>query len=397
MELSKRAKNIQPSLTLAITAKAKQLKQEGVSIIGFGAGEPDFDTPRYITEAGIKALNEGFTKYTVASGTAELKKAVCDKFRRDNGLSYDADQIIISNGAKHSLYNAMLALIEEGDEVIIPSPFWLTYPELVTLCDGKSVFVETVEENNFKMTPDQLENAITEKTKILILNTPSNPTGSVYSKVEIEQLAKVLEKHPQVFVISDEIYEFLVYGGAENYSIASVSEEMKNRTIVVNGVSKTYAMTGWRIGYLAAPKPIAKAIASIQSHATSNPNSIAQYATVVALNGDVKEIEQMREVFDDRRKFMVKRINEIDGVSCTTPDGAFYVMMNIKNLIGKVYNGQKIGGSLSFADLVLQEGVAVVPGVAFGADLYVRLSYAISREDISEGLDRIEKFIKKLN
>lgn len=395
MKLSKRVCSIQPSLTLSITAKANQMKSEGVSIIGFGAGEPDFNTPDYIVDAAKKALDDGMTKYTPASGIMQLKQAICNKFKQDNGLEYSPEQIVISNGAKHSLHNAIFAIIDEGDEVLVPSPFWLTYPELVGLAGGKTKYIVTKEEEGFKLTPEALEAAITKKTKLLILNSPNNPTGAVYTEKELRAIADVILSHKDLYVISDEIYEFLVYG-EKHFSIASINEEMYNRTIVVNGVSKTYAMTGWRIGYLAAPLDVAKAISSLQSHATSNPNTIAQYATVAALSGGKEKIAKMREVFDDRRKFMVERINSIDGISCKAPSGAFYVMVNITKLYGKSYKGDKIINSINFADALLTAGVAAVPGVAFGADDFIRLSYAISKEDIAEGLDRIEKFIKEL-
>lgn len=396
MKLSKRVSSIQPSLTLAITAKANQMKSEGISIIGFGAGEPDFNTPDYIIKSAKEALDKGITKYTPASGTLQLKQAICQKFKNDNGLDYSPEQIVISNGAKHSLHNALLAIVEEGDEVLVPSPFWLTYPELVALAGGTTKYIETTEEQGFKLMPEALEKAITDKTRVIILNSPNNPTGAVYTEEELRAIAKVIESHEDLYVISDEIYECLVYG-EKHFSIAKVSEEMYNRTIVVNGVSKTYAMTGWRIGYLACPKEVAKAIGSLQSHATSNPNSIAQYATITALTGGKDIIAKMIAVFDDRRKFMVERVNQIDGISCKAPGGAFYVMVNISKLYGKSYKGQKITDSITFADALLNTGVAVVPGIAFGASDFVRLSYAISKEDIAEGLNRIEKFIKELN
>lgn len=397
MAISVRTSKIAPSLTLEITAKAKKMKAEGISVIGFAAGEPDFNTPDYIIESAKQALDIGFTKYTPASGTVELKKAIAQKFLVDNGLSYDIDQIIVSTGAKSSLYHAIAAIVDEGDEVIIPAPYWLTYPELVNLAEGKSVFVKTTKESNFKMSASQLEQAITNKTKCLILTSPNNPTGAVYSKQEILEIAKVVEKHG-LYVISDEIYEKLVYGDSEHFSIASVNDYLKEHTIVINGVSKTYSMTGWRIGYLAAPKDIAKAISSMQSHTTSNACSISQYASCTALQSEKSQefIDNMRKVFDERRQYMVNFLSNINEVSCPEPKGAFYVFIDVSKLYGKSYNGQKIDGSLKFADCALSKGVAVIPGVAFGDDNCIRLSYAISLEDIKEGLNRLKSFIEEL-
>ncbi len=395
--VTKRVENICPSLTLEITAKAKKMKAEGISVIGFGAGEPDFNTPDYINDAAKKAIDIGFTKYTPASGTVELKKAICDKFLKDNNLKYDASQIVVSSGAKSSLYHAMAAIIEEGDEVILPSPYWLTYPELIKLCGGDVVYVKANEKSGYKMTVEQFRKAITPKTKCLILNSPNNPTGAVYSEQEIREIASVCEEKG-LFVISDEIYEKLVYANEKHFSIAQVSDYMKEHTVIINGMSKTYAMTGWRIGYLAAPTAIAKAISSMQSHTTSNPCSISQYASTEALvspEGD-KFIEKMQKIFDERRKFMVEYLNDVKGVVCIEPKGAFYVFVDVSSCYGKSYNGKIIEGSLSFADIALESGVALIPGVAFGDDNCIRLSYAISIEDIKEGLDRLKKFINEL-
>lgn len=395
--ITQRAKGISESLTLAITAKANKLKADGVPVVGFGAGEPDFNTPQYIIDAAIEAMEKGLTKYTPASGTLNLKKAICKKFAEDNGLFYEPSQIVVSNGAKHSLYNAIAALVEEGDEVIIPAPYWVTYPELVKFCGGTCVFVETGAD--FKLTPSMLKDAITPKTKALILNDPSNPTGAVYSKDELFALAKVVEQSG-IYVISDEIYEKLVYGGEKHYSIATYSDAVKDHTIVINGVSKTYSMTGWRIGYLAAPVAIAKAISNVQSHMTSNPNTIAQYATEKALNGGKSAedfIVDMHATFDARRKTMVARIAQIEGVCCCEPKGAFYVMIDVSGLFGKKFNDKTIDSAHVFAEALLDaEAVAVVPGEAFGAPRHVRLSYAISEADILEGLNRIDQFIAKL-
>ena len=395
--ISKKVKEIAPSLTLEITAKAKKMKAEGVSIIGFGAGEPDFNTPEYINNAAKKAIDIGFTKYTPASGTVELKKAVCDKFLTDNGLEYKLEQIVISSGAKSSLYHAICAIVDDGDEVILPSPYWLTYPELIKLAGGKVVYINAQGQNGYKVTAEQIKNAITPKTKCLILNSPNNPTGAVYTEQEIKDIAKVCEE-AGMFVISDEIYEKLIYGGEKHYSIAQVNDYMKEHTVIINGMSKTYAMTGWRIGYLAAPTQIAKAISSMQSHTTSNACSISQYASTVALADEEgkKFVENMQQIFDDRRKFMVEKLKTIDGIVVIEPKGAFYVFIDVSGLYGKKYNGEEINGSLSFADKALKCGVALIPGVAFGDDNCIRLSYAISKEDISEGIDRLAKFIKEI-
>lgn len=391
-----RAANISPSLTLSITAKAKKMKEEGASVIGFGAGEPDFNTPAHIIEAAKKALDKGYTKYTESSGILPLKRAICDKLKRDNGLVYDPRQIIVSNGAKHSLFNAIFALVEEGDEVVIPSPYWLTYPELVGLAGGVCVFVETLPENDFKMTPSQLEKAVTERTKLVILNSPSNPTGSVYTRKELEALGEVIVQK-DLYVVSDEIYEKLIYEG-EHVSIASLSDELYRRTVVVNGLSKSYAMTGWRMGYLAAAREITAAIDAVQSHATSNINTMTQYASVEALTNPQGEqfLRGMVNTFDERRRYMVERIKSIEGLDCCVPRGAFYVMMNVSKLKGKAFRGRQMEGSVAIAECLLDYGVAAVPGIAFGADDYLRLSYAISLDDIREGLDRIEKFTREV-
>lgn len=395
--VSKKVAEIAPSLTLEITAKAKKLKSEGVSIIGFGAGEPDFNTPQYIIEAAKRALDIGFTKYTPAAGMPELKEAICEKFLKDNGLSYEPSQIVVSTGAKSSLFHAICAMVDEGDEAILPSPYWLTYPELVKLAGGKTAFVKTFAKDGYKMTAKELEAAITEKTKLLILNSPNNPTGAVYTKDELAAIAKVCEKK-KIYVISDEIYEKLVYGGEEHISIASLSGYMKEHTVVINGMSKSYSMTGWRIGYLAAPSDIAKAVSSMQSHTTSNACSIAQYASVAALTSDEsnKFIENMQKTFDERRKYMVKTLQETKGIVLPEPKGAFYVFADVSAYYGKKFAGEEVKDSLSFANLALKKGVAVVPGAAFGDDNCIRLSYAISLEDVKEGLKRLKEFLAEL-
>ncbi len=397
MKVSQRTSQIAPSLTLEMTAKAKKMKAEGISVIGFTAGEPDFNTPKYIIDSAKKALDIGFTKYTPASGMAELKNAICEKFKKDNGLDYKPSQIIISSGAKSSLYHAICAMVEEGDEVIIPSPYWLTYPELVKLAGGKCVFVETKKENGYKITAEQLKNAITDKTTTIILNSPNNPTGAVYSKQELADLGKVIEENG-LGVISDEIYEKLIYNGKEFCSIASLSEYLKDNTIVVNGVSKTYSMTGWRIGYLAAPERIAKAISSMQSHTTSNACSISQYASVTALTSPESEVfvKEMVKTFDERRRYMIDFINGVKGLTCAEPDGAFYVFIDVSYFYGKTFEGQKIDGSLSFAEALLKNGVAVIPGVCFGDDNAIRLSSSVAMNEIKEGLKRIKEFTEAL-
>ena len=393
MYLSEKAKAISPSATLAIDSKFKEMKAQGIDVVGFGAGEPDFDTPDFIKEAAIQAIHDGKTKYTPAAGTMDLRKAVCEKFKKENGLDYEPTQIIISNGAKHSLVNVFMAILNPGDEVIIPAPFWVSYPEMVKIADGVPVTIDTKEENDFKFTAAQFENAITSKTRALVLNSPSNPTGMVYTEAELRAIAEVAVKH-NIYVISDEIYEHLIYEG-ERVSIASFGEDIKNLTIIINGVSKTYAMTGWRIGYLAAPAPIAKVISNLQSHATSNPNSIAQAATIAALNGTGEEIATMKKEFKVRRDYMVDRINSIEGVSCRKPQGAFYVMMNISKLKGKTFHGVTINTSDDLANALLDHAkLALVPGSGFGADDFMRWSYATSMENIKNGLDRLENFLK---
>ena len=395
--IASRMNAISPSLTLAISAKAKAMKAAGESVVSFGVGEPDFNTPEHIINSAKAALDNGHTKYTPSSGLLPLRKAICEKFKKDNGLDYEPSQIIVSNGAKHSIFNACYAVLEEGDEVIIPAPYWLTYPEVVKVCGGVPKYIECKKENKFKFSAEELKAAITPKTKMLIFNSPSNPTGAVYSEEEVRAIAKICEE-AEIFVLSDEIYEKLCYNGVKPFSMAACSEKMKDLTITVNGVSKTYAMTGWRVGYLAAPKDVAKAIDSFQSHATSNACSISQYATIEALNSPEEEIEGMRKVFDNRRAKLLRLIAEIDGVSAVEPDGAFYVMMVTGGLYGKKYGDKVIDGSIAFADALLEgEKVATIPGISFGADDCVRLSYALSDADIDEGLARIKRFVSQLH
>jgi aspartate aminotransferase len=394
--LTKRAKAISPSPTLAITAKAKAMQAEGIDVIGFGAGEPDFDTPEHIKQAAIKALSEGFTKYTPTAGIPPLKKAICDRFKTDSGLEYDPSQVIVSCGAKHSIYNIVQVLCEPGDEVIIPAPYWVSYPEMVRVAEATPVFIDAAEKDNFKITAESLSKHITKKTKLLILNSPSNPTGEVYSKKELEAIAKIaVDKN--IWVISDEIYDKLVYGGVENVSIASLNPQIKAKTLVVNGVSKSYSMTGWRIGYVAGDKEIIGAMSNLQDHSTSNPVSISQKAALAALTGPQDAVKTMAAEFEKRRNYMVERLNKMPGISCLLPPGAFYAFPNVSKLFNKSFNGKPIKGSMGLTELLLTEAkVAVLPGSPFGADNYLRLSYATSMKNITGGMDRIEEFAKKV-
>ena len=395
--LSNRAKGLKPSPTLAINAKAKAMQAQGIRVVSFGAGEPDFDTPENIKRAAIKSIEEGFTKYTAVGGIDELKDAVIQKFQRDNQLTYKRSQILISCGGKHSFYNLAQALFDRGDEVIIPAPYWVSYPPMVALAEATPVIIETKEENGFKVTPEDLKKAATPRTKALVLNSPSNPTGSAYTEKELEKIAEMAISH-KFFVISDEIYEKIVYDGFEFRSIASLGEEIKGRTIIVHGVAKTYAMTGWRIGYTGGPEEIISAMSNIQSQSTSNPTSISQKASVEALIGPQEEVKKMVSAFTERRNYIVDRLNEISGVSCFKPIGAFYVFPNFSEYYGKSYQGKKISNSTDLADYFLDVAkVAVVPGVEFGADPFERLSYATSMKDIREGIDRIEEALKKLS
>src|SRR5216117_1229685 len=381
--ISHRAASLSPSLTLSIDAKAKQMKAEGQDVVGFGAGEPDCDTPQHIKDAAIKALNEGFTKYTPSSGIPELRQAIADKFKRENGLAYKPSQIIVSCGGKHSCYNVILCTCQEGDEVIIPSPYWLSYPEMVKLASAKPVILPTSDKTEFKVTQEQLRTAITSRTRLFILNSPSNPTGSVYTPDEIKALGDVcVEKG--VLIMSDEIYEHLLYDGAQHKSVASFSQAHYEATIVVHGFAKAWSMTGWRLGFLAAPEPIAKAIDAIQSHSTSNPTSFAQKGAVAALTGPQDHLHRWLAEYDKRRTYAWKKLNSIPGISCVNSKGAFYLFPNISRL------GLK---SAEFcAKLLEAEKVAAVPGIAFGADDYFRLSYATSLANIEKGLERIESF-----
>lgn len=396
MRLSDRAKRISPSPTLAIDAKAKEMKAQGIQVIGFGAGEPDFDTPDHIKEAAVAAIWDGMTKYTPVAGTNELKKAICRKFKADQDLEYQLAQIVVSAGAKHSLYNAVVVLAQAGDEVILPAPYWVSYLEQIKLAGAEAKIVPTSEANGYKLTPEELEVAITARTKLLILNTPGNPTGAVYSEAELKALGEVIIKY-DISVISDEIYEKLIYDGLRHVSIASLSPELKERTVVINGVSKAYAMTGWRIGYAAAPAPVAKAMADLQSHSTSNPTSIAQAASTAALNGSQEPVSQMVVEYARRRDYMLKQLLNIKGVSCARPGGAFYLFPNVRAYFGKSYKGKTINSATDLASVLLDETqVAVVPGAAFGNDDCFRLSYAVSMEHLKEGMDRISRLIGEI-
>ncbi len=390
--LSKKILSISPSPTLAIDSKYKEMKANGVDVVGFGAGEPDFDTPAHICEAAFNAIKDGKTRYTPAAGTVPMRQAVADKLKRENGLDYKPTDIVVTNGAKHALVNAFMAICNPGDEVIVPAPFWVSYTEMVKIADGVPVILQTTEENGFKATAAQIEECITDKTRAIIINSPSNPTGMIYTEDELRAIADIAVKH-NIYVIADEIYEHLIYEG-KHVSIASFNEQIKDLTIIINGVSKTYAMTGWRIGYTASNSQLAKAMASLQSHATSNPNSIAQEAAIAALNGSLDCVEEMKKAFVERRNYMVETINNIDGVSCTMPNGAFYIMMNISNLIGREICGVKINNADDFANAFLDKAkVAVVPGTGFAAPEYVRWSYATSMDNCREGLNRLKKFI----
>lgn len=394
--LSNRARNLKPSPTLAINAKAKAMTAQGIHVISFGVGEPDFDTPDNIKRAAIRAIEEGFTKYTAAGGIDELKDAVIQKFQRDNQLTFKRSQILVSCGGKHAIYNLAQALFDQGEEVIIPAPYWVSYPPIVELANATPVIVETEEKHDFKLTPEDFRKAITPRTKALIINSPSNPTGSAYAREDLEKLAEIAVSK-NIFVISDEIYEKIVYDGFQSVSIASLSEEIKKKTIIVHGVAKTYAMTGWRIGYTAGPEEIVSAMNNIQSQSTSNPNSIAQKASVEALQGPQQEIDKMVSTFAQRRDYIVDRLNSMEGTSCYNPAGAFYVFPNFSSYYGRSYQGKKISNSSDLAAFLLDVArVALVPGIEFGADAFERLSYATSMEEIREGLCRIEEALRKL-
>ena len=396
MTISNRVKSINPSQTLAITAQALKMKREGKKVISFAAGEPDFDTPKNIKEEAISAIKQGFTHYTDNSGIIELKEAVIGKLKKDNKVEYKPAEIIISNGAKQCLFNAILTVCNPEDEVLLPTPCWVSYTEQIKFAQAAPIFINTYQEDAFKLSAAQVEEKISSQTKLLILNSPNNPTGAVYEMEELKKIAQLLVKY-DIYCIGDEIYEKLIYDEAEHFTIASLSNEVKAKTIIINGVSKSYAMTGWRIGYAAGPEDIISGMGKIQGHSTSNPNSIAQKASVEALNGRQETIEEMRREFDQRRKYMIEKLNQIKGVSCLKPSGAFYAFPNVSKILekGVKYNGKRIINSFDLADFILKEAeVALIPGSAFEAEGYLRLSYATSMEDIKEGLDRIENILK---
>ena len=395
--VSNNLKRIKPSPTIAVTQKAKELKALGKDIIGLGAGEPDFDTPDNIKQAAIKAIKDGDTKYTAVDGTPALKNAIIKKFKRENNLDYQIDQITVGTGGKQVIYNAMMATLNDGDEVIIPAPYWVSYPDIVLLAGGTPVILECNEKQGFKVNPSALEKSITKKTKWIILNSPSNPTGACYSEKDIKEIGKILEKHPDVFILSDDIYEHVMYGNFKFFTIAQI-DNLKDRVLTMNGVSKAYSMTGWRIGYAAGPKDIIKAIAKIQSQSTTNPSSISQAAAVEALNGVQNFIKDRAKSFQARRDFVVKALNAIEGIECLNPDGAFYVFPSCKGLIGKKdRKGREIKKDIDFVQSLLENnGIAVVQGSAFGLEGFFRISYATSMENLKKALEKIDSFCKSL-
>ena len=395
--VSNNLKRIKPSPTMAVTQKAKELKASGKDIIGLGAGEPDFDTPDNIKQAAIKAIKDGDTKYTAVDGTPTLKNAIIKKFKRENNLDYQIDQITVGTGGKQVIYNAMMATLNDGDEVIIPAPYWVSYPDIVLLAGGTPIILECNEKQGFKVDPAALEKSITKKTKWIILNSPSNPTGACYSEKDIKGIGKILEKHPHVFILSDDIYEHVIYGNFKFFTIAQI-DNLKDRVLTMNGVSKAYSMTGWRIGYAAGPKDIIKAIAKIQSQSTTNPSSISQAAAVEALNGVQNFIKDRAKSFQTRRDFVVKALNAIEGIECLNPDGAFYVFPSCKGLIGKKDSkGKEIKKDTDFVQSLLENnGIAVVQGSAFGLEGFFRISYATSMENLEKALEKISSFCKSL-
>jgi len=392
-ELSRIASGVTASSTLAVDALIKQLRAEGKDVVGFGTGEPDFDTPDHIKAAAIKAINEGQTKYTPAAGLPQLRKVIAARLLEDCGISYDFSQIVVASGAKHSVYLTLQAIVNPGDEVIVPAPYWVTYYEAVIMAGGVPVIIDTTQEQAFKITPEQLRGAITEKTKLFLLNNPSNPTGMVYSKAELLALCNICVEY-DLYIMSDEIYYHLVYDG-EFVSVAALSEEIKERTVIVNGVSKSYAMTGWRVGYTASNSQLAKVMANYVSHATSAPATMAQYAAIEALTADQSSVYEMKAVFQQRRDYICQRVNAMDGVSCLVPQGAFYIMMNLDQIIGKTLGGKLIQNGDDFAMALLESvQVGVVPCSGFGIPNFVRLTYATSMENITEGMDRLERFLR---
>lgn len=396
MKLSARANRIQPSATLAITAKEKALKAQGIDVVGFGAGEPDFDSPDYVKEAAVEAIKKGYTKYTPVGGIDQLKDAIIERMKQDYGFGYEKAELVVSCGAKHTLFNLTQAIIESGDEVIIPAPYWVSYPEQVTFAEGTPVILETREEDGFRIDPDELKKLITPKTRALVLNYPSNPTGVTYSEAELRAIVDVAMA-AGITIISDEIYDKIIYDGAKHTPVASLGEDVKKATILVNGASKTYSMTGWRIGFAAGDKDVIKAMANIQGQSTSNPTSIAQWAAVSAYASPQDLITQRTAEFEKRKNYIVDRLNSIPGIKCVSPKGAFYAFPNVSACYGKSFNGKAIGSSLDFTGFLLDEAkVAVVPGDSFGADSNVRISFATSMENIVKGMDRIEEAVAKL-
>jgi aspartate aminotransferase len=392
--LTERVKAVKPSMTLAVIAKVRELKARGIEVIDFGAGEPDFDTPDNIKDAAVAALEENFTRYTAASGIPELRKAIAGRIRRDNQLDYSPEQIVVTNGGKQAIYNALQSLAQEGDEVVVPSPYWVSYPEMVVLSGARPVIVQGREENEFRVTPSEVEAALTDRTRVFILCSPQNPTGTVYSRGELEAFAAIFVERG-IHVISDEVYDKLRYTAEPHASIAQASPEMKKLTVLVNSLSKTYAMTGWRIGFSAAEKEITSAMAILQSQSTSGVNSITQKAAVAALTSGDGLIEERAQEFRKRRDYAVDRINSIEGLSCILPGGAFFLFFSVACAIGKTFGGTKVEDSISFTTALLeQKHVAVVPGVGFGAENYIRLSYATGMQDIEEGLNRLEEFLQ---
>ena len=396
MRLSARARNLTPSPTMAIDAKSKQMLAEGIDVVNFSVGEPDFDTPESIKAAGIAAIQQGKTKYTPAAGTLELRKAICEKLERDNGLQYRPEEIVVSNGGKQSLYNVYQVLLDPGEEVIIQAPYWVSYPEIVRLAGGVPVVVETDESTGFRLTADMIREKLTNRTRVINLNSPSNPTGAVLTRKDLEEIAALAVEY-DLMIVTDEIYEKLLYDGAEHVSIATLDEEVKKRTITVNGVSKAYSMTGWRIGYTASERIFAKAMGDLQSQSTSGPSSISQAAAVAALRGSQEPVEQMRLEFDRRRKHMMERLNKLPGFSVkVAPAGAFYLFPNVSALFGETIAGRRIMSSDDLAEVILERAhVGVVPGTGFGAPNYIRFSYATSMERIDEGLDRIARLLSE--
>lgn len=397
MQLSNLAKRLKPSATVTITSKAKALRAEGIDVIGFGAGEPDFDTPENIKQSGINAIQSGFTKYTAPGGIDKIKEAIIGRIKADYGIEYEKPEIIVSCGAKHTLYNLTQVLINDGDEVIIPAPYWVTYPEQVSIAGGTPVIIDTDERSGFKISASELEKVITKNTKALILNYPSNPTGSTYTKGELESIVGVA-LDAGLIIITDEIYDKIIYGGTTHTPIPSLSKRAKENSILVNGVSKAYSMTGWRIGYAAGDRDVIKAMNNLQGQCTSNPVTISQYAAIEAFNGSQDAVEQMRKVFEQRKNYIVNELNSIEGITCFDPQGAFYVFPNVSGFYGKSFEGKKITNSLEITEFLLEEAkVAVVPGVEFGADNYIRISYAVSEKEIKEGISRIASSIAKLS